>query len=120
MNRSHNASNNVIDLRDEVRVDFEEVFRTRSLKELHDLLFKDDIWCSQINTLDDMVQDSQVKHNGRIVEFDHPTVGKVRTSGFATKFDGTPQMVRKSVLSLDEQHDEIIEQFSPTAGTKKD
>ena len=44
--------------------------------------YEEDIWCSQVNTFEEMVKDLQIKHNEMIIEIDHPVLGKVKTTGF--------------------------------------
>lgn len=84
------ASNNMIESRDEIRFDFDAVFKTKSTKNWLNLLLSHDIWCSQVNTFDEMVKDPQIEHNEMIIEVDHPTVGKVKTTGFPVWFSETP------------------------------
>ena len=70
------ASNNIIESRDEIRFEFDAIFKTKITEEWLELLLKEDIWCSQVNTFDEMVEDPQIKHNGMIIEIEHPTIGK--------------------------------------------
>lgn len=56
-------SNNIIEGRDEIRNDFGVVFRTKTAGEWLTVLLENDVWCSQVNTFDDMVDDPQVAHN---------------------------------------------------------
>ena len=105
------ASNNIIKSRDEIRFDFDAVFQTKSTEEWLALLLGHDIWCSQVNSFDEMVDDPQIKHNEMIIEIEHPTIGKVKTTGFPVWFSDTPQKIYKSAPLLNEHADEILREF---------
>ena len=105
------ASNNIIESRDEIRFDFDAVFKTKTTNEWLEILLKEDIWCSQVNTFDEMVEDPQIRHNEMVIEIEHPTIGKVKTTGFPVWFSDTPQKIYKSAPLLNEHADEILEEF---------
>lgn len=106
------SSNNIIESRDQIRFDFDAVFRTKSTEDWLVILLEHDIWCSQVNSFDDMVKDPQIKHNEMIIEVDHPTIGKMKTTGFPVWFSDTPQKVYKPAPLLNEHEDEILKEFS--------
>ena len=101
-------SNNILEQRDLIRNDFNEVFKTKTTAEWLDILIPEDIWCSQVNTMKEMVNDPQVKHNGMIMTYDHPKVGRVATTGFTVKFSETPQAVYYPAPLLGEHSAEIL------------
>jgi crotonobetainyl-CoA:carnitine CoA-transferase CaiB-like acyl-CoA transferase len=105
------ASNNSIERRDEIRFAFDAVFKTKTTDEWLEILLKEDIWCSQVNTFDEMVKDPQIQHNQMVIEIDHPTVGKVKTTGFPVWFSDTPQKIYKPSPLLNEDAKEILEEF---------
>ncbi|MEO1009921.1 MAG: CoA transferase [Bacteroidota bacterium] len=105
------ASNNIIEGRDEIRRDFDAVFKTKTTEEWLAILLREDIWCSQVNTFDEMVNDPQIKHNEMIIEMDHPTLGKVKTTGFPVTFSETPQKIYKSAPQLNEDADNILKTY---------
>lgn len=105
------ASNNIIESRDEIRFEFDTVFRTKTTDEWLEILLKEDIWCSQVNNFDEMVNDPQIKHNKMIIEIDHPTIGKVRTTGFPVWFSETPQKIYRPAPLLNENAKEILMEF---------
>ena len=104
-------SNNIMRDRDEIRKDFETVFVTRTTKEWLDDLLKEDIWCSQVNTLEEMVCDPQVLHNHMIMSYEHPTIGNIGTTGFPVEFSDTPQCIYRPAPLLNEHREEIIVTF---------
>lgn len=105
------ASNNIIESRDEIRFAFDAVFKTKSTEAWLKILLEHDVWCSQVNTFDDMVEDPQIQHNEMIIEIEHPTIGKVKTTGFPVWFSDTPQKIYKPSPLLNEHKDEILKEF---------
>ncbi|GAA4964028.1 CoA transferase [Algibacter aquimarinus] len=105
-------SNNIIERRDEIRNDFNAVFQTKTTTEWLDILLAEDIWCSQVNSFKEMVEDPQIKHNNMILEYEHPTIGKVKTTGFPVQFSDTPQKIDKPAPLLNQHAEEILKHFS--------
>ena len=105
------ASNNVIENRDEIRFAFDLVFQKKRTDEWLEILLKEDIWCSQVNNFDEMVKDSQIKHNEMIIEIDHPVVGRVKTTGFPVWFSETPQKIYKPAPLLNGNAKEILKEI---------
>jgi len=104
-------SNNVIEGRDEIRLDFDEVFKTKETEEWLAVLLENDIWCSQVNTFDEMVDDPQVVHNQMIINYEHPTIGVVKTTGFSSSFSDTPQQIFRPAPLLNQHANEILSEF---------
>ncbi|SFD12975.1 CaiB/BaiF CoA transferase family protein [Algibacter pectinivorans] len=105
-------SNNIIEGRDDIRNDFNAVFKTKTTTEWLDILLAEDIWCSQVNSFKEMVEDPQIKHNNMILEYEHPTIGKVKTTGFPVQFSDTPQKIDKPAPLLNQHAEEILQHFS--------
>ncbi|MDE5417400.1 CoA transferase [Labilibaculum sp. DW002] len=105
------ASNNIGENRDQIRFDFDDVFKTKTTDEWLEILLEADIWCSQVNTFNEMVDDPQIKHNDMIIEYDHPTVGTVKTTGFPVSFGDTPQKIYKPSPMLNEHAEEILKEY---------
>lgn len=105
------ASNNVIESRDEIRFAFDVVFQKKRTDEWLEILLKEDIWCSQVNNFDEMVKDSQIKHNEMIIEIDHPVVGRVKTTGFPVWFSETSQKIYKPAPLLNGNAKEILKEI---------
>ncbi|WP_298343464.1 CoA transferase [uncultured Algibacter sp.] len=105
-------SNNIIEGRDEIRNDFNAIFKTKTTTEWLDILLAEDIWCSQVNSFKEMVEDPQIQHNNMILEYEHPTIGKVKTTGFPVQFSDTPQKIDKPAPLLNQHAEEILKHFS--------
>jgi hypothetical protein len=54
------------------------------------------------------VADPQVRHNGSLVSYDHPTEGRVTTPGFPYRFSATPPEVYRGAPLTGEQTREIL------------
>jgi crotonobetainyl-CoA:carnitine CoA-transferase CaiB-like acyl-CoA transferase len=59
-----------------------------------------------------MVKDPQIKHNEMILEYNHPKVGKVKTTGFPVKFSDTTQHIYRPAPMLNQHKEEIIKEFT--------
>lgn len=105
-------SNNVIEKRDEIRFAFAAVFKKKSTQDWLDILLPHDIWCSQVNSFKEMVDDPQVQHNNMIIDYDHPIVGKIRTTGFPVLFSETEQSLYRPAPLLGEHTAEIIKELN--------
>jgi crotonobetainyl-CoA:carnitine CoA-transferase CaiB-like acyl-CoA transferase len=104
-------SNNIIENRDEIRWDFNAVFKTKITNDWLEMLLAKDVWCSQVNSFAQMVEDPQIKHNKMILEYEHPTVGKVKTTGFPVSFSDTPMQIYNPSPLLNEHAGEILKQY---------
>ena len=105
------ASNNVEENRDQIRFDFDAVFQTKTTDEWLEILLEHDIWCSQVNSFDEMVEDPQIEHNEMLIDYAHPTIGNVKTTGFPVKFSETPQKIYKPSPMLNEHAKEILKEY---------
>lgn len=111
-NTDEYISNNIITDRDRIKTDFDNVFQTRKTDEWLPLLLQHDIWCSQVNTLEDMIQDEQVRYNNMIIGYEHPLVGKVETTGFPVIFSESPQSIRSAPPLLGEHTAHILRKYA--------
>jgi crotonobetainyl-CoA:carnitine CoA-transferase CaiB-like acyl-CoA transferase len=105
------ASNNILEDRDEIWRTFNERFKKRTTTAWLDILLAEDIWCSQVNSFEEMVKDPQVLYNEMILQYDHPTVGTVATTGFSVTFSETPQNISRPSPLLGEHSEEIVKEF---------
>ena len=110
-NKEEFNSNNIMENRDQIRFDFDKIFRTKTTEDWLTMLLKDDIWCSQVNSFDNMVKDPQIEHNEMILEYDHRTIGKIKTTGFPVNFSDTPQQIYRGSPLLNEHAEEILKEF---------
>jgi crotonobetainyl-CoA:carnitine CoA-transferase CaiB-like acyl-CoA transferase len=105
------SESQVIEGRDEVRRDFAKRFLKRTTKEWLDLLFKEDIWCAQVNDFAEVEKDPQIAENEMIVSWEQPNVGTVRSVGIPVKFQDTPGKINRPAPSIGEHSLEILREF---------
>ena len=79
----------------------------RTTSEWLELFRADDIWAGPVYSYADVLADPQVKTNGSLVTYEHPTEGRVTTPGFPMRFAKTPAEVRTGA-PLKGQHTEEI------------
>ena len=86
---------------------FEEIFASKTTDHWFEELRSHDIPCEPIRFIEEMVDDEQVLANDYVVELDHHTGHKVRTTGPVLQFGaGMPEL--KSSPSLGEHTDEVL------------
>ena len=66
------------------------------------------IWAGPVYSYQDVVNDPQVRHNGALVTYRHPTEGEVTTPGFAIRFTRSPSSVRQGAPLAGEHTREIL------------
>jgi crotonobetainyl-CoA:carnitine CoA-transferase CaiB-like acyl-CoA transferase len=94
---------------------FEEIFASNTTDHWFKELRSHDIPCEPIRFIEEMVDDEQVLANDYVVELDHHTGHKIRTSGPILQFGaGMPEL--RSSPSLGQHTDEILDDigFSQT------
>ena len=72
------------------------------------LFAEHDIWAGPVYSYADVVNDPQVRHNGSLVSYRHPTEGEVTTPGFAIRFTSSPSSVRQGAPLAGEHTREIL------------
>ncbi len=72
------------------------------------LFAEHDIWAGPVYSYADVVTDPQVRHNGTLVTYRHPTEGQVTTPGFAIQFAKTPSQVRHGAPLAGEHTRDIL------------
>ncbi|RKP47065.1 CaiB/BaiF CoA transferase family protein [Pararobbsia silviterrae] len=70
-----------------------------------------DIWCGPVYGYADIAADPQIAHNGTMIEYDHPTEGRVRTPGFPIKFEQTPSVVRRGAPLTGQHSREVLKEL---------
>lgn len=72
------------------------------------LFAEHDIWAGPVYSYSDVLNDPQVRHNGSLVSYRHPTEGEVTTPGFAIRFAKSPSSVRQGAPLAGQHTREIL------------
>lgn len=92
----------------EIHSILEAYFRDRTRDELFDMLKKENIAITKVNTIDEVFSDPQVLHRQMLIDVEHPKLGKVKQVGIAIKLSDTPGKVRSTAPLLGEHTGEIL------------
>lgn len=71
-------------------------------------LLAEDVPVGPVHSIDDMLEDEQIRHNQAVIEYDHPEAGRFRMSRPAARFHGTPQTPSRMPPLLGEHTDEVL------------
>ncbi len=66
------------------------------------------IWAAPVYGYAELVDDPQIAHNGTMVEYDHPTEGRIKTPGFPIRFQRTPSEVSRGAPLVGQHSAEIL------------
>ena len=88
-----------------------EEFRKWPTQQIYDRLLAEDVPVGPVNALEDVFNDPQVKHNGSIIELEHPKAGKLRQAGPAARFDKTIATPGRVAPLLGEHTEEVLAEF---------
>ena len=101
--------------RDEITARVSARLLERSTAEWLELLGARGIWAGPVYRYADVLTDPQVRHNGSLVSYDHPTEGRVTTPGFPYRFSATPAEVTRGAPLTGEQTREILAELGYAA-----
>jgi crotonobetainyl-CoA:carnitine CoA-transferase CaiB-like acyl-CoA transferase len=88
-----------------------EEFRKWPTKEITDRLIAEQVPVGPVNSLEDVFDDPQIKHNGCVFEQEHPKAGRLRQAMPAAKFDKTPTTPGRVAPLLGEHTEEVLAEF---------
>lgn len=83
------------------------VFRTRDLAEWEKTFDENGLVCSRVQTITDVVNDSQAWENNFFTEIDHPVAGRIKLINSPAIFEGTLASI-KSIAPEHGQHTEEV------------
>lgn len=106
------TASQVMENRDQIRIDFQKAFLSKTTQEWLDILLAEDIWCGPVYTFADVERDPQVAANEIIVEWEHPKAGRVRGIGIPVKFSETPGEIRRPAPLMGQHTVEILKEFA--------
>jgi CoA:oxalate CoA-transferase len=93
------------------------IFAEKTAGEWRELLIKNGIPCSSINTIDKLFSDPQVEARKMLVEVEQPGAGKLKLAGNPIKFSGMGSEIPDSPAPFVGQHtSEILREYLGIAG----
>ena len=93
---------------------FDRVFATRTRDEWLDIFRSAGLMFCPVQTIQEAFKDPQAIENDYIVEFDHPSLGKVKIPGYPIRFGSTVAGTREFAPTLGEHTDIIMKQLGFT------
>jgi crotonobetainyl-CoA:carnitine CoA-transferase CaiB-like acyl-CoA transferase len=87
-------------------------FRKLPMEEILKRLEAEDVPCGPVHALEEVHLDAQIVHNHALVEWEHPTAGRLRQPRPGAEFGGTPVQPRYMVAALGQHPEEVL--ASPT------
>jgi crotonobetainyl-CoA:carnitine CoA-transferase CaiB-like acyl-CoA transferase len=85
--------------------------KTRTADEVVDLLRPAGLPCAKVATIDEVVEDPQLRHREMLVEIEHPTVGRFPTHGVNIKLSETPGSIRRPPPLLGQHNEEVLAEW---------
>ncbi len=93
---------------DTLHAGFQSVFSTKPRDHWLDALLAADVPSAPIYTLDEALNDPQVRHLGMVKELDHPKVGKIKLLGGAVSFSDTPSEITSPAPTHGQHTEEVL------------
>jgi len=88
----------------------DSVFITKTRAEWQDILSKHgDLLNEPINTITELIEDPQVKANDYVVDFQHPSLGKISMVGFPMHFSNATTGVRLPAPEFGQHTEEVLQ-----------
>jgi crotonobetainyl-CoA:carnitine CoA-transferase CaiB-like acyl-CoA transferase len=85
-----------------------ESFRKLPTEEILKRLQAEDVPCGPVHPLEEIHLDAQIVHSHALVEWEHPTAGRLRQPRPGAEFDRTPVQPRYMVAALGQHTDEVL------------
>ena len=92
----------------------ETLFRTRPAPAWLEALHDAGVPCGPIYTVDEIVEDPQVRAREMLVEIEHPSAGRITIPGLPVKCSGTPGSIRRPPPRLGEHTADVLADLGVT------
>ena len=102
----------------ELVVEIERVTTTKASDHWYRLLEAAGVPCGVLYTLDQVLEDEQVRAREFVRELDHPTLGRVRATGSPVRFSRTPLRLERAGPLLGEHTRELLEELGVSDSDK--
>ena len=88
----------------------DSVFLTKNRVEWLEILEKSgDLIFEAVNSISDVVEDPQMRDNDYIVDYEHPSLGKVTVTGSPMHFSQTPASIRLPAPEFGQHTEEVLQ-----------
>ena len=87
---------------------FDGLFVTRPRDEWLKIFAEYDLFCCGVNSVTELANDPQITENGYLVDFNHPTAGKVKIPGYPVSFSESWANTTSAAPELGEHTDEVL------------
>jgi crotonobetainyl-CoA:carnitine CoA-transferase CaiB-like acyl-CoA transferase len=84
------------------------IFATKTRDEWLSIFLEYDLFCAGVNTLMDLQKDPQILANDYLIDFEHPTMGKIKVPGYPVHFSGSYAGTTSAAPELGEHTDEVL------------
>jgi CoA:oxalate CoA-transferase len=95
----------------------ERVFKTREAEHWISLFQQAGLPVGRVLTLLDALDDPQARHNRMLIEFEHPTAGKVRVTGSPIRLDHQPALTAAVPPTLGQHTSAVLREAGVDPGT---
>ncbi len=86
----------------------DKVFATKTRDEWLDIFASEDLIYSPVRDYWEVVNDPQVLENEYIVDFDHPSLGKIKEIGTPVHLSKVPRTIREPAPQLGQHTEEVL------------
>ena len=100
-----------IKYRDQIDAIITEWTKTKTTKELVELLKKNDVPCTELPTFDQVCNDPQLISRNMIIEVEQLLSGKVKVPGSPFKLSKTPGNIQYPAPMLGEHNSEVLSEM---------
>lgn len=97
--------------RDEIWEKIAEQTRKWPREKLMNALLAADIWCGEIKSHMEAVEDPQVKHRGIVTSYRHTTAGDVKVIGPVVEMSETPPSIDRPAPMVGQHTEEVLAEF---------
>lgn len=97
--------------RDEIWEKIAEQTRKWTRAKLIEALLAADIWCGEIKSHMEAVEDPQVKHRGIVTSYRHATAGDVKVIGPVVEMSETPPSIDRPAPMVGQHSEEVLAEF---------
>ncbi|SDN97047.1 CaiB/BaiF CoA-transferase family protein [Bacillus sp. OK048] len=98
----------------------QEVIKTRSTQEWLEVLKQAKVPCAPVNTIDQVVEDPQVKYREMILQYTHPKLGDLKGIAYPVSFQNVKREVKKHPPLIGEHTEEILQEIGYTSSQIND